>query len=789
MTMISCQSFLRQLDEIGHCGHSIGLIKVLTNRKDCILNQKNTPKQALSMTIAQAMDLAAKHQSIGNFQKAEGILRDILKSNPRFAPAIHLLGVIAHQVGKTAQALTIIADAIKFDPKQGLFYSNYAEMSRLLGNLDDALEYGKKAVELASNLPSAHSNLGIAYYDKGDLDNAEKCQLAALALNPKLAPALNNLGSIMRDRKDKEGAIAQYRKVLEINPQYIEAMSNLGATLTESDRYAEAIPVLLQALKMQPQYAEAHCNIASAFFGLEEYDKALVAYQNALKFKKDYPEAFIGMAKLNQEKNNLEMAEKFIRQAIAVDPENAEAYSILGGILMEGGFADKAEGAFNKALELKPQHQSALSGIGTLMMEQGRMVESEATFNKALEYEPESIVAFASLAQVRKARAGDKHIEALEALLAKTPDMPRKKAMSIHFALGKCYDDLKEADKAFAHFAIGCRLKRQTFEYSSSAHSQLIQQIKEVFNAELFKKFANAGCDSNVPIFVLGMPRSGTTLTEQIIASHPQVFGAGELPEMTRMSHQQVHGDKSIYPFNIAAYAAKDFKALGEQYIASVRQRSADAAHITDKMPANFLYLGLIHLILPNAKIVHVKRNPVDTSLSCFTKIFNRGQYFSYDLKELGEFYCDYVDLMNHWKKVLPAGTFYEVQYEELVGDNENQARQLIAYCGLEWNDACLESHKTERNIRTASVTQVRQPIYKSSVERWRIYEKDLQPLLDVLGDLVPNVSVKADEAEEKPKAKAKAKPRAEKVVAEDEPVKAVKPKAKAKAEPKPKEA
>ena len=556
-------------------------------------------------------------------------------------------------------------------------------------------------------------------------------------------------------------------------------MSNLGATLSESERFQEAVQVLLQVLKLNPQYAEAHCNIGAAFFGLEEYDKALAAYQNAIKIRPDYPEAYIGIAKYNQEKNNLEAAENAVRKAISLDPENAEAQSILGSILMETGFADQAEEAFQKALEIKPSSQTALTGLGTLQMEQGRLEEAEATFNAAIDTEADSVVAFASLAQVKKAKPGDNHVIELEKYLAEHGDIPRKKSMAIHFALGKCYDDIKDADKAFPHFAEGCRLKRQTIEYDVDSQSKYTREIMNVFSREFIAQFEGVGCDSDIPIFVLGMPRSGTTLTEQIIASHPQVYGAGELPEMTRLSQNKVGNDKSSYPRNIAAYTANDFKALGEQYVASVRERNSDKAHITDKMPANFFYLGLIHLILPKAKIIHVKRNPVDTSLSCFTKIFNRGQFFSYDQVELGRFYREYVVLMEHWKKVLPEGSFYEVQYEDLVSDNENQAHKLIDFCGLEWNDACLEFHKTERNIRTASVTQVRQPIYKSSVERWRPYEAYLQPLLDTLGDLVPNryevIDVEAEA--EKPAApkKAASKAKAEKAV---KPKTAAKPKA-----------
>jgi len=246
-----------------------------------------------------------------------------------------------------------------------------------------------------------------------------------------------------------------------------------------------------------------------------------------------------------------------------------------------------------------------------------------------------------------------------------------------------------------------------------------------------------------VPIFVLGMPRSGTTLTEQIIASHPDVYGAGELPDLLRIAHRKTDPKTTSFPDNLRYLDRSTLTAWGTEYIGGLIQRAPQAKHITDKMPANFLAVPLIHLMLPNAKIIHVNRNPVDTCLSCFMRLFRRKQEHTYDLAELGRYYVDYSRLMDHWRNILPAGSFLDINYEDIVADQEGQARRLLDYCGLEWNEACLDFHKTKRQVRTASVTQVRQPIYTTSVERWRPYEKFLGPLLDQLGDLVPNRNAK----------------------------------------------
>jgi len=695
-------------------------------------------KQGKALSLQDAMTLAHQHYSAGACDKSKQVLLNIIKVHPNFVGAWHLLSVVDYQLGDLKSAMLALDKAIALDPNNALFYSNYAEMSRSKGELEKALKYALRSVELSPNAAAALSNLGLVYFDLDELDKAAEFQKKALNIQATLAPALNNLASILREKDDKEGAVEKYKELLKIQPTYVEAMSNLGATLAELDRFAEALPLLMEAIKIKPNYAQAHCNIGLVFFGMEDYKKALAAYSNAIKIKPDYVQAFVGMAKLYQENNNLEQAEQWIKKALSIDSANAEALGVLGTIALEQGEHIEAESIFRRVLVIKPGYALAMVGLGTLLMEKGDLAEAEAIFLSVLSTDPDSIPALTSMPQVKKIKQDDPVVETLEALLHSEKGLVNKKKMAIHFSLGKCYDDLGKANEAFAHFKNGCELKRKSFDYQSSQHHEHIQTIKSVFTKKFIKSHKGSGCLDSTPIFVLGMPRSGTTLTEQIIASHPSVFGAGELPDLSRLIRSVEAALPEKYPFNVAGFATEQFAKMGAEYVQGIRRYSADSMHITDKMPANFMYLGLIHMMLPNAKIIHVKRNPVDTALSCYTKIFNRGQYFSYDLKELGEHYRDYVELMAHWKSVLPAKSFYEVQYEDLVADNEKQAKKLIKYCGLPWDSACLESHKTERNVRTASVAQVRQPIYKSSVERWRAYEQHLQPLLDVLGDLVP---------------------------------------------------
>lgn len=695
------------------------------------------PPQKLN--LSQALQLAGQYQAAGNLRQAEGLLRQILVAQPQNAAALHLLGIVVHQAGKTGQGIQLILQALEIWPNAGQFHSNLGEMYRLFGRLDESIRHGEQAVMLDPSAATAHSNLGIAWYDKGELDKAEACQQRAIAINPKLVAAWNNLGSIRRDRRDREAAIGFYRKALEVSPGYLESMSNLGAVLSEADRPEEAINVLLEVIRLSPGYAEAHCNIANAFLRLEHLDKARAGFEHALALKPDFPDACQGLARVYQESNQISDAEGMANRALALAPGKPEVHSLLGGIYSEAGHPAKAEQAYIHALELDPGLTSAYLGRGHMLMEQGKMDEAEASFMRALQLDSDNLSARLSLTQVRKTEAGDENMAALAQEAARLDKLPETRALPLHFALGKCYDDTGQYDLAFRHYLEGCRLKRKRIRYSADDNDLLLENIRQTFSRETIERLGGNGHPSDVPIFVLGMPRSGTTLTEQIIASHPLVHGAGELPDLLQVANRPQSASKAAYPLSLGGITQAELRMMGEQYVAGLRVRHAGARRITDKMPANFNCIGLIHLMLPNARIVHVKRNPMDTCLSAFTRLFNRSQHQSYDLAELGRYYRNYAALMAHWRDVLPPGSFYEVQYEDLVKDTEGQARALIAYCGLEWDDACLDFHKTERNIRTASVTQVRQPVYQSSVERWRKYEAHLGPLLDALGELAPS--------------------------------------------------
>jgi tetratricopeptide (TPR) repeat protein len=583
-------------------------------------------------------------------------------------------------------------------------------------------------------MASAHSNLGIALFDAKNYDEAEASHQRALGLMPNLLQSLNNLGSIERGRGNKAQALEWYRKALAINSDFLESLTNMGAVLVEDERPDEAIPPLMKVLQVYPESPEALCNLGLSYFKRDEFDKADTLLRRSLHHRPGYPEALVGLARVCHELDKLDEAESLLMEATEKAPEKSDAWCQLGSIYTEQGQSDLAEAAYQRALGTDAKCAEALTGLANLKLEGGDIKEAVIDLESALDIDPDNLGARFHLTQAQKVKKGDSNLAVLEAKAASNESLSAEKRISLHYALGKAYDDLKEYDKAFPQFIEGAKLKRSKLNYSAEADDARTQRVIEVFNPERYRNLQGAGSNDASPIFILGMPRSGTTLTEQIISSHPLVHGAGELRHLLEVAQQPMPGMPDLaYPENLVDVDQSALSAWGADYIARLRKHSATAQHITDKMPANYMALGLIPLMLPNAKIVHVKRNPVDTCISCFTRLFNRHQDATYDLAELGKHYMNHERLMQHWRSLLPAGSFLEVQYEDIVADMEGQARRLIDYVGLEWNEACLDFHKNKRSIRTASVTQVRQPIYKTSVERWRNYEQYLGPLLEQL--------------------------------------------------------
>ncbi|MES2741250.1 MAG: sulfotransferase [Pseudomonadota bacterium] len=689
--------------------------------------------------IKQALQLAQQYQAGGRLQQAAQLLRQILRTAPHHAHALHLLGVVLWSDGQTQQALQLIEQALALDNGVALFHSNVAEMYRQAGRLGAAIEHGQRAIALDPQLAAAHSNLGVAYFDAKDYARAAACQRQALLLAPTLAQAHNNLGGIARAQQDLAAAAVHYRRALESQPDYLETLSNLGAALLEDGQADAAETPLTRALQLNPHHAESLCNMGLLRLRQDRVDQAGALLARALHLRPAYLAAQLGLAGVYREQHRLAEAETLLRQCLENDPDQADTARIccrIAALHMERGESEQAEAAYRRALAAQPDLADALAGIGHLRMEQGKLDQARQLLEQAIGIDHGHLGARLHLIQASKVKPGDANLAALEAKLREADHLSTDQCVSLHYALGKAYDDTRQWERAFPHFLEGARLKRATLRYDGEADAARVRRLIALADRPYLDALRGGGDPSTVPVFVLGMPRSGTTLTEQIIASHPQVHGAGELNDLMALLNGPTPGQAATPPFpeQLVSLTPRRATLLGQQYVARLRARAPQAARISDKMPANYLALGLIPLLLPQARIIHVRRNPIDTCVSCFTRLFNRHQDATYDLHELGRHYAQYARLMAHWRGVMPAHAFMEVQYEDIVADMAGQARRLIEWIGLEWDDACLDFHTNARPVRTSSLTQVRQPIYTSSVERWRHYEKFLSPLLDGLG-------------------------------------------------------
>jgi len=514
-----------------------------------------------------------------------------------------------------------------------------------------------------------------------------------------------NAALAAQQRGDLRAAVRLYHAVLQRDPSHFEASNKLGVLLIHLERYEEAVAVLYRAVERRPSSAEALNGLALALRMLDRPAEALLHAQRAVAIRPDYAEALtnLGFAQLGLKRYDVALAN--IKRAIVLKPDFAMAYSDLGQTLQALGRLDEARAAYENAIARAPR-QPAL---------------------------------FKLLGELKRYAADDPQLAAMEELARDLDALSPQQRLVLHFALGKAYGNLGRHDQSFDHLLEGNRLKRQQIVYDEPNFLGWLERVRAAISAELLQSRAGAGYPGTAPVFIVGMPRSGSTLIEQILASHPMVSARGELEDLNRLvwGLAAPSGAPERFPEVIPLLSDERLRALGRDYCAAVGAGDSGMTRVVDKMPGNFVFVGLISLALPNARILHTRRDPVDTCLSCFSTLFaGSSNLHTYNLGELGRYYRVYATLMAHWRTVLPPEMFLEVKYEDVVEDLEGEARRVIAHCGLPWNRACLEFHRTQRRIHTASFAQVRQPLYRSSLARSQPYLHRLGPLLEALGDV-----------------------------------------------------
>jgi tetratricopeptide (TPR) repeat protein len=713
------------------------------------------------------------HQA-GRLTQAAALYQKILSQEKDNAVAMHLLGVLHHQQGDQAKAIELIGRAVALRPNVPAFHANLAEAYRATGQLERAAGCCRAALGLWPDYPEALCNLGLALQGLGKKAEAVTQFRRALELRPEFATAHNNLGIVLRELGQFDEALEHFRRAVELEPMFAPARTNLGQMLLDRGQAEEALPHCEEAVRLQPNMAALHHNLGNALRAMERYVEARSSYLEALRLEPDLApaQAHLGLTLLRD--GQINDALPWLKRAVELDPANANFEEFLAelyveredpgeaiphferalslsederpGIHLSLGWALQDEGRhaearehYETALRIQPDSAAAQLNIGGLSEEQGRMDKAEDAFRTALRVQPNFPIPHARLATLLRGKLPDEDLAALERRLA-DPELPQAPRARLLFGLTHVLDARGEYARAGECLreanAISKSLAKGHREYVPADHERFVNGLLKAFDAGFFERVAGSGHDSRRPVFVFGLPRSGTTLIEQILASHSRLHGAGEL-RAARLTFEAIPVAVGLTGPPMEGVPHLDgpaLRRLAEQQLERLRVLAGDRpARVADKMPDNYMYLGLMAAVFPRATFIHCRRDPRDIAVSCWMTDF-RSIRWANDLEHIASRFQQYRRLMEHWQAVLPA-TIHHVDYEETVSDTEAVARRLIAACGLDWEPACLEFHTNERPIRTASVTQVRQPVYKRSVARWKNYEASL-------GELFANLPV-----------------------------------------------
>jgi tetratricopeptide (TPR) repeat protein len=556
----------------------------------------------------------------------------------------------------------------------------------------------------------------------------------ALAIDPNDVDSLNNLGiALHRLGKDKESE-QSYRRVLEIRPDLAQTHNNLGTTLLDVGRKEEALSCYLRAVALKPDYADAYRNLGNAYYALERFEEAKESYECALRIAPRNKIVLNTLGSIHRERGQAELAVMLFLKAIEVDDCYAEAHTNLGMAFKTLEQFELAIQHLKRAVEIDPKCAQAFTTLGAMSVDRGDFVQAELNFRKALESDPEQPEAWAMLARMRRMNQEDRDWLVKAEELATRP-LPARQVATLHFAMGKYHDDVGDYAAAFSHYAKANAVKKTvTPDYDRKNQEGVIDALISAYPQDVVATLHPGSSPSLRPLFIVGMPRSGTSLTEQIMASHPEVFGAGELRFWNELivKHKDAVLTGVFFP-EFLTQMARDCEANLDRF-------DRQASRVVDKMPGNFLNIGFIHAVFPNVRFIHMQRNPVDTCLSIYFQNFNKDHAYANDLEDLAHYYGQYHRLMEHFRSVFPEDILLEVPYEALIEDQEVWTRKIIDFIGLDWDDACLSFHKTKRKVGTASNRQVRQKIYKTSKERWRRYEDFVGPLLPLLKLYQPNI-------------------------------------------------
>jgi tetratricopeptide (TPR) repeat protein len=721
---------------------------------DEVISQARTGR--VNVSPAKAVEMAGQLYGRGQFGQAERVCRQIMQTLPANADARNILGVTLSALGRSAEAIEELRTAASLAPLAPAIHANLGEVLRQAGQLDDAKAALEEAVRLDPNNAQALNNLGIIHYERREFKDAVSLYRRALENRPAMAEALNNLGNALRVTGDQDGAIHAYQDALTHREIYPEVYNNLGALLQQQNRLEEAEHAFRKAISQSPRYIEAHNNLASLYAAQQKEIDALRVLSEALKIDGTNPQTLLITARIQLRRSNQQAAEQASRAILAKSPEDADALTVLGQVLHETDRYEEALEVLERAVKANPHNPEGLNFYGVALKSLGRLDEAREHMLDALRRNRMMYGAYANLSDLIdfSKGEGEELFEQMDKIFETTKNKEAPFLLPLHYAYAKALDDRGDHERALEHYVAGGKMKRGQLDYNETETHGFFDAIRDAFPKEVFENRKYEGLSDDRPVFIVGMPRSGSTLVEQILSSHPAVYGAGEVKYLSIALGKLRDRFPSLpkYPEMVAKLTPAQMGIAANGYLQALTANSGDAKKVTDKLLTNYFFVGLLNLFYPNAKVIHTLRDPVDTCLSGFTKLFKDDMPHSYDLGELGRYYGKYREVMKHWEEVLPEGFMTTVVYEDVVADTEKEAKRLIEFLGLPWDEKCVDFHKSDRPVKTASVAQVRKPIYKTSVQRWKKYGQGLQPLVDAIDGKV------ARPEGSKPKGKAKVK-------------------------------
>lgn len=645
------------------------------------------------------------------------------------------------RAGNFADAASVCDAALKGYPGDANLLVLAARAKLALQKFDQAKQHLEEAIRLYPEFAPAHDGVGDCLFAQGYVGSAIRAYEQALRLDPTYAGVLRKIERAQELIKKAESSAPADGKSSDRRMAFPEEIQKAERLSKDGDA-TKAEEIYRSILKRDPNHVEAARLLAKIAADKQRFSDAEVFLRHATSIAPDYTRLWVDLAnvlrELHKPKESLECANKVLELA----PDTAESYMLYAGAV---GFENRHEDAiesYEKALEISPNKPGALCSMAHHLKTIGRQEEAIAAYRKCIEVKPGHSEAYWSLANLKTFQFSDGEITTLYELLD-DDELKDESRVQLHNALGLDRESRRDYDTAFSHYKQCNSLRRKAESYDPVDTETHYDRIVEVFDEEFFEQRSGFGIPDASPIFVVGLPRSGSTLIEQILSSHSMVDGTFELTELPaavkglRRSPKR----KSMFPDTLPGLSADEWRELGETYVESVLKHRAGGTYFIDKNPNNFIFVGLLRLALPNAKIINARRHPLDSCFGTYKQLFASGQPFSYDFTDLGEYYLQYVRLMDHWHQRMP-GFMLDVQYEQVVDDLETQVRRILDYCGLPFEDECLRFHETDRAVKTASSEQVRRPIYSSSVNLWRNYEGHIGELIEVLRPLLSEMPV-----------------------------------------------